>query len=216
MITTPDLIEALAAGATPVRRLRPPVVRAGGWLLFATALVALIAIAHGVRPDLGSRLQDPVFALGLAASAGTGVLAAIAAFIVSLPDRSRLWALLPLPAAIVWITSSGYGCLIDWVEINEDGVRLGAVVRCFATLLLAGVPLSFSLFFMLRYSARLTATAVTSVGGLAAAAITATGMSLFHQLDATAMVLVWQLGAAALVLVLNMAFGRRALAALSP
>jgi hypothetical protein len=35
VITTPDLIESLVAGAAPVRRLRPPVARAAGWLLFA-------------------------------------------------------------------------------------------------------------------------------------------------------------------------------------
>jgi hypothetical protein len=35
----------------------------------------------------------------MAGAALTGVLAAIAAFLVSLPDRSRLWLILPAPAA---------------------------------------------------------------------------------------------------------------------
>ena len=55
MITTPDLIESLVANAAPVRRLRPPVARAVGWLLFAALMLALLAISHEVRPDLALR-----------------------------------------------------------------------------------------------------------------------------------------------------------------
>ena len=39
MITTPDLIELLARGMTPVRRLRQPLVRGLGWLLLAAIVV---------------------------------------------------------------------------------------------------------------------------------------------------------------------------------
>ncbi len=46
---TPDLIDALVECATPVRRLRPPLVRAGLWLAFAGLILALLAIGHGVR-----------------------------------------------------------------------------------------------------------------------------------------------------------------------
>ena len=49
----PDLIDALVERATPVRRLRPPLVRAGPWLAFASLILALLAIGHGVRADLG-------------------------------------------------------------------------------------------------------------------------------------------------------------------
>ena len=49
MTTTPDLIDALVECAAPVRRLRPPLVRAGLWLAFAGVILALLAIGHGVR-----------------------------------------------------------------------------------------------------------------------------------------------------------------------
>ena len=100
MIKTPDLIASLAANATPVRRLRPPVMRAACWLLLAAVVLTLLAVNQGIRPDLVQRLQEPAFAVSMAASLLTGVLATIAAFLVSLPDRSRLWLLLPLPALI--------------------------------------------------------------------------------------------------------------------
>ena len=44
MITTPDLIEALAANATPVRRLRPPLARATLWLSFAAVSIVSLAV----------------------------------------------------------------------------------------------------------------------------------------------------------------------------
>jgi len=84
VITTPELINALAAGATPVRRLRPPLVRAAGWLTFAAVLVALLTVVHGLRTDLAEHLQQRVFVVGLLASLATGVLAAGASFLVSL------------------------------------------------------------------------------------------------------------------------------------
>ena len=99
MITTPELIDRLSTGLAPVRRLRPPLQRAGQWLLLAGLVVALLAVLFGVRPDLGLRLSQPIFAASLAGSLLTGVLAAIAAFHLCLPDRSRRWLLLPVPAA---------------------------------------------------------------------------------------------------------------------
>src|SRR5437870_4815677 len=107
VITTPELIDSLAASVTPVRRLRPPLVRATFWLLLAAFILVLLAISQGVRPDLAQRLQQPVFAVGLVASLLTGILAAIAAFVVSLPDRSRRWLVLPAPALVAWISTVG-------------------------------------------------------------------------------------------------------------
>src|SRR5439155_14166098 len=67
VIKTPDLIASLAANATPVRRLRPPVMRAASWLLLAAVVLTLLAINQGIRPDLAQRLREPTFATGLAA-----------------------------------------------------------------------------------------------------------------------------------------------------
>ncbi len=209
MITTPDLIESLVANAAPVRRLRPPLARAAGWLLFAALMLALLAVVHGMRPDLDLRLQQPVFVLGVAASLATGVLAALASFIVSVPDRSRFWLLLPAPALIAWLSTIGYGCLTEWVSIRPGAVTLGETARCFATLMLVGGPLSIALLVMLRYAALLSPTPVAILGSVAVAAMTATALSLFHELDATVMVLIWNVGVAALLVALGGLYGRR-------
>jgi hypothetical protein len=216
MIATPDLIESLAASAQPVRRLRPPLVRAAGWLLFAALILALLAVARGVRPDLELRLAQPVFVLGVAAALATGVLAAIAAFLVSLPDRSRGWLFLPAPALLAWIATIGYGCLSAWVSIGPGGLSLGETARCFATLVLVGAPLSLSLLVMLRYAALLAPAPVALAGGLAVAALTATALSLFHDLDASALVLFWNLGTAAMLVAFGGAFAHRLFAWAAP
>lgn len=205
---TPDLIDALVEGAAPVRRLRPPLVRAALWLLFAALILGLIGIAHGVRPDFLACVRQPRFVIGMLGALGTGVLAAVASFRVSLPDGSRRWLLLPMPALALWLTTIGYGCLTDWVSIGPDGVHLGEAVRCFATLLLTSVPLAIAMLAMLRYAALLRAMEVSAMGGLAVAALTSFALSLFHNLDATVMILVWNLGSAALLAGLAVLFGK--------
>ena len=210
MITTPQLIALLATSATPVQRLRPPLLRAICWMSLAALVFALLAAGHGVRHDFAQRIAQPIFAVGLAAALMTGVLAAIAAFFISLPDRSRAWGLLPVPALLVWVSTVTYGCLSQWVDIGPDGMRIGETARCFATLMLTSLPLSVGLFLMLRHAAWLRPTAVTLTGGLAVAALTATALSLFHDLDATVMVLLWNLGVAAMIVGTSYALGLRA------
>ena len=215
MISTPDLIAALAADANPVRRLRPPLCRAGNWLTLALLLLILLGLLHGLRPDLTEHLQRPVFVLGTLAAVATGVLAAVSCFLISLPDRSRLWALLPAPSLAVWVSAIGYGCLTYWISIGPHGLQIGEAFRCFATLVLISAPLSLAMILMTRYAAMLRPALVTIVGSLSVAAITATALSIFHSIDASLMILIWNLGAAVLIITLGGTLGPRLLASLS-
>ena len=211
MRRTSDLIDALVDSATPVRRLRPPLVRAGIWLALAAAVLALLCAAHGVRSDLAARLQQPVFVVSLLGALVTAILASLASFKLGMPDSSHRWLLLPLPALALWVSTIGYGCLTDWVSMSADGVRMGEAARCFATLLLTSLPLSIAMLIMLRHAAPLRPAAVSAVGGLAIAAMTSFALALLHDLDATIMILIWNLGMAALIAGLVSAFGRTAL-----
>jgi len=206
--TTPDLIELLAANLTPVRRLRPPMARAATWLALAAAIVALLAIAQGLRPDIATCLRQSGFVMSVGGAVLTGVLATIAAFMLSLPDRSRLWIVLPAPPLALWLSSIGYQCLTNWVSVQPGGITLGETARCFATLVLTSLPLSLALLLMLRYAAALRPTSVVFAGSLAVAAITAVALSLFHGADATAMILMWNLGTAGLFVGLGSIFGK--------
>jgi hypothetical protein len=216
VVTTTRLIEALSAQAMPVRRLRPPLVHAGAWLLVAALVMVLLALLYGFRPDLAGRLRQPDFALALVGALLTGVLAAVAAFHVSLPDRSRAWLLLPLPPLVLWVSTIGYGCLTDWVSIGPEGVEFGATLQCFATLLIASVPSSVVLLVMLRHTARLQPSVVAMAGGLASAGLAAVALMLFHEIDASVLVLLWNLGVAALLVALAGLFGRSLFAHVAP
>src|SRR5712692_7951723 len=191
-------------------------MRAACWLLLAAAVLTLLAINQGVRPDFAQRLREPAFVICMAASLLTGVLAAISAFLVSLPDRSRLWLLLPMPALVLWLSNIGYQCLVQWIDVGPNGVSLGEAARCFATLVLTSLPLSLAMLVMLRYAAPLRPTTVTLTGSLAVAAITATALSLFHDLDATVMILIWNFGTAALIVGLGGMLGRRMFSWVTP
>ncbi len=207
MTDTPDLIESLAADARPVRAIRPPLVRTAGWLALAAAILLLLVVEHGLRPDLAEQLRKPSFLAGCMASAATGVLAAVGCLLGSLPDRSRRWLLLPLPTLVVWVSSIGYGCLTDWVSVDAGALKMGEAVRCFATVLAVSVPLSIAMFVMLRHAVRLSPRLVTMTAGLAVAAMTSTALSLLHQIDATLMILAWNLGMAVLLVALEGALG---------
>jgi hypothetical protein len=194
MVTTPELIALLAEAATPIRPLRPPTHRALAWLAIAAGLVVLLSALGGLRSDLGTKLQQPAFLLQIAASLVTGITAAIAAFHISLPDRSWRWLALPAPGLSVWISVIGYGCLTAWVALTPGSIGIGPTLRCFATVILTSLPLSLLLLIMLRHAADIRPLATAVVGGLAVAAITATALSLLHELDATILVLVWSFG----------------------
>ncbi|MFG1345484.1 DUF1109 domain-containing protein [Xanthobacter autotrophicus DSM 431] len=197
---TADLIRSLATNARPVKRLRPPLVRAVGWLLLAATIMGLMTVSHGMRPQFAERMQDAVFAINMISSLMTGILATVATFFVSLPDRSRGWLLLPVPPLIVWLSTIGYQCFAGWVPVPPGAITVEVASSCLATLVLTSLPLSLLMLGMLRYAAALRPTSVILMGSLAVSAITATALSMFHPLDATAMILGWNLGTAVLFL----------------
>ncbi len=211
MTTTPGLIARLSSHPAPVRRAWHPAGRAATWLGMSAAVIGGLALLHGPRPDLAARLQEENFCLGCAACVATGARAALAAFLLSLPDRSRLWLLLPMPAAALWLASVGYGCLSHWVPLGDAAIDPAEAWRCLTTLVLAWVPLSAALFWMLRRSARLRPQGAVLAASMAAAAATASAMTLIHAFDASAMILAWTAGAAALVLAADAAIGRAVL-----
>ena len=205
------LIGALAADLRPVRRLRPPGLRALIWL----AVVAAAGVGLASISDLGAvreRLAaTPDMWLALAGSAATAVLAALAAFQLSLPDRHPAWALLPLPAALLWLGASGLGCLRGWVLPNVHPASLGDAMHCLAFILGLSVPLSALLVVMLRRAATLQPNLTAAMAGLAAAAAAATLLAFVHPFDASMTDLVVHVVAVLAVVAVNRAWGGRLL-----
>jgi hypothetical protein len=173
----------LVASATPVRRLRPPIQRAGIWLLFAAIALGVVAALHGTRLDLAGRMREPSFLATLAGPLLTAVSAAVAAFHLSLPDRSRLWTFLPVPALALWVATIAHSCLANGISIGTDGVRPANTLESLATLVIASLP-PFAVFSaMLRHTALLYPTMLIVMGGLASVGTAATALSLLQELD---------------------------------
>jgi hypothetical protein len=183
------LIQALGADLTPVRRLAPPGARTLIWLTIVGAIA--LALATG--------------------SLVTAVLAAVAAFQLSLPDRKPAWALLPLPAAVFWVAASGIGCLRSWLVPETHPASLGEAETCLAFILGISVPLSALLIVMLRQGCPLRPNLTLVIAGLACASAAATLLNFIHPYDATATDLTVHAFAVATVILANAIFGGRLL-----
>ncbi|MDQ2802384.1 MAG: NrsF family protein, partial [Pseudomonadota bacterium] len=151
-----SLIETLAGELRPVRRLPPPWLRALGWLGTVVVLgagLAQISDLDALRQRLSAA---PDMWLAVLGSTLTAVLAAVAAFQTSVPGRRGWWALLPLPAALLWVGASGLGCLRGW--LTTPGVLVPAAHEpslyeertCLVFIICISVPLSLLLLAMLR------------------------------------------------------------------
>jgi hypothetical protein len=185
--TTDKLIARLAAEAAPVRRLSPPSWRATGWLLGVAVVAGLAIFWLSDLDEFSARIQDRKLVIEMLAALATGIAAVIAAFHLSLPDRSPWWALLPVPPLAFWIAGSGYSCYSDWIVRGAAGWEWGDSANCLRFIVASSVPLGGSLLLMLRRAQPLSPVRVAALGGLGAAAIAAVLLQFFHPFDITLM-----------------------------
>jgi len=91
------LVRRLAADLDPVQPLRSPARRGLSWAAASVLVLVAVGLVTGLRGDLSTRLGEAGFVISQLATLATGVAAALAALAVSLPDRNRAIALLPIP-----------------------------------------------------------------------------------------------------------------------
>jgi hypothetical protein len=205
------LVQALGADLTTVRPLPSPGLGALMWLAILGSMAIALAMVSDVKAMMIRLMATPDTWLAALASMVTAVLAAIAAFELSLPDRKTAWALLPLPALLLWISASGMGCLRVWSVAEASPMPPDQAEHCLVFILGFSLPLSLLLIAMLRrgFSLRPNLTAV--VGGLACASAAATLLNFVHPYDATATDLTIHALAVTIVILANTAVGGRIL-----
>ena len=202
------LIQGLASDLRPVQPLPPASKRAAIWLGFVLVAGLLLSLIADL-PAFAHRLMlSPDMWLAMTGSALTAVLAAIAAFKLSMPDSPRAWAWLPLPAALLWIFASGLGCLRNYVLPGTHVAPMSETMECLAIILALSLPFSLLMFAMLREAFSLLPGLTATIAGLAVAAASATLLNLFHPIDAAAVDLLVHALAVALVIAAIRAYGR--------
>lgn len=199
-MTTDEMITALSHGVRPIHRvIRPPRLTMR-WFVIAGLVVGGMVALRGPRADLSLRLQDTTFVISILGAIATAILAGVAATITSMPDRSRLWGLLAIPPAVLWLSTIGEGCLLSWQPLARSPLPDNEPMDCIITLLSVAVPLSVAMIWMLRHAAMFRTTDVAVNAGLAVAAGAATALAAIHQFDASLLVLIWSFGVVTLLL----------------
>ncbi len=207
------LIDRLGTELVPVRRLLPPWLRAGVWLLAVGAMAAVLLMhygAGGMLLRLGGAADLAWAALGAVI---TAISAAWAAFSLGVPGRRAAWAWLPLPGAVLWIGASGLGCLRSLWRI-APGTTISTLHQstdCLVFIISFSVPLSALLILMLRRACPLRPVLTAMLIGLASAAASASLLEICHAYDAAATDLLTHALAVAVVVGLNAAMGGRLL-----
>ena len=201
------LIAALADDLTPVRPLPAPPFRALSWLALVAGVAAALAMFADV-PAMWLRLTGmPDMMVATAGAIMTAVSAAFAAFQSSVPDRSRAWALLPLPPAAVWIAASALGCLRGIPLPGTHVATDDEMYVCLTFVVGLSLPLVAVLILMLRRACCLAPAVTAAMAGLASASAAAALLNFFHPYEAAVADLVVHACAVAIVVWASRALG---------
>jgi len=206
-----ELIRTLAMQLQPVRRLRPPLLRALLWLTVVAAISALAVDRFGGLAVFARRVATTRVALECVGVGATAVTAIIAAFVVSVPGRSLRWGLLVLPGCALWLGASGLGCLENGWSLHGPGGFAGDSPHCFLFIVGVSVPLSLALFAALRRARPIAPLPVAALGTLGVAALAAFVLEFFHPFDVTVIDLALHLAAVAVVMLVGIRLRRRLL-----
>lgn len=194
---TEDMISQLAGDLRPVRRLPSPPVLLALWTLLAVSVIGAAVLLFGTREALG-RPMSGFDTLHVVAAALTALLAGLAAFELSLPDRDRRWAWLPLPAIGLWVGTMGVGCVGELVRLGLDGINFYVSWSCLKFIIGFGLPMAALMLWLTRHAAWIRPGPVAAFGALSAAAFASIGLTIVHPTFGPLMVLAWH-GVAVLV-----------------
>jgi hypothetical protein len=211
-VRTDDLIVELARQATPVTPLASPTVRLTRWaaamVVFAAAGVSLL----GPRQDLLDALRQPVYAARLATTLLTAILAAAAAFMLSVPGAERARAQRVIP----WVALGGWAVLLAALLVG-GGKPVARLVAfpvnwpCSFKILGFSVISGTALFVALRRAAPLEPLWTASVAALAATAFGAVATQFVCPVDDPAHQLVGHVLPVVVLAAIGTAIGVRSL-----
>jgi hypothetical protein len=178
-MNTNELIDDLARRLTPAAPLWPPNRRAAAWSLGAVLYLGVVVTAMALFTSRAGGAGAGFWASQIAAVV-VGLLATRAAFVSVVPGlstRSTLWAAL---AGFVWLGTLVGAAPPDFDWVNVFGASQEWI--CVGFIMVAGAPLIWILFAMLRRGAALSPWQTAALASLAAGVLANVGacMSLPH------------------------------------
>jgi len=181
------LIDLLSTELAPVKRLRPPFVRALIWLGAVGLFLGIIIWVSGLRPDLSVQMDKTRFIAETTAILLTGIIAAFAAFRAAIPGTPGWTLLTPVPTLLLWLLFLGKGCLDD---LDSGRFAWAISTHCLQQIGWTGLVSGVPMLVMLRRAAPLQRVPLAVLAGLASASLAAFAMSLYHSYDTSVIVLI--------------------------
>ena len=209
---TDELIVELARAAGPIRPLSRPSVRLAQWTAAAVPLTAVCVIAIGPRRDVWHAIHQSTFVAIAAATLLTAVLAAAAAFVLSVPGAEGS----PVPR-LVPLTTGGVWALVLAVSLTRGGDPVQRLLAlpfhwlCLIEIAGLGLVPGWGLFVMLRRAAPLRPAWSAALATLAAVALGAAATQILCPIDDPAHQLVGHFLPVAVLSAWGAVAGRRSL-----
>ncbi|MDQ3140285.1 MAG: NrsF family protein, partial [Pseudomonadota bacterium] len=127
---------------------------------------------------------------------------------LSVPGRSRRWALAPIAPAALWIGLSGLGCYRDLLRTGSTGLEIGHSGDCLVFIVGASLLIGLPLLWRLSRARPIDPLPVALLGGLGTAALAALLLQFFHPFAVTFVDLGFHLAAVMTVVALAAALRR--------
>lgn len=170
-------MRALVAELHPVRRLRPPWLRATIWIVGVALVSAVLILCRGEPAALATRLAQPGARLEAMAALASGLLSVLAAFHLSVPGHSSRWTAVALASGLLWLAC---GIVQGGSADANAGAAVTTGLHCFAFITGVSLALGLALFARLRRSQPLAPASLGVVAALGVAGIASSLLQFFH------------------------------------
>jgi len=207
-MNTEELIAELSQNSTPVRRLANPWKRFGCWFaITAGFLLTTTVLSMGIRPDIMSRVQDPVFILELTLVTAFAASAGAACLWLAVPGGDHVWAR-RLPWALFVLLLGYWGWQLASLPMAAILEYRQVFTECVVELLLLTLVPGILLFFMMRRAATTHYFLAGSLGALAVAGFSYLCLRLAEPTDDLMHLLLWHFIPTLLVGLMGVLAGR--------
>lgn len=162
-MNTAEMIKGLAREATRVKRPPRPLVMFLTWSAIGGFYLAAGILLIGTRSDLALVWHRSGFLIHTLMVLGVTVLAAAAAFVMSIPNRQSPWTM--------WIPAIALGAWLVWLAsalVAAGDPHAGQGLKCVRNIAVLGVPIGALMYRLIVTAAPLRTSAAGWLASLSA------------------------------------------------